>query len=946
MAEAHLSLERFCEVLLQRCAGIWIYLYYVLSEVERGERSPLDLEDLPKGVWQYYARFWQRWRTRHSGDWDSLHLPLLATLAAVDEGPLAFICDLAGVIDSNSPRRLFEESWSPFVAISGGRTRSYRLYHASLREFLSGQADLSELIAVEQAFAEELARATEKAHSSIADRYLDAWGGLQDGLPKLIERALMDNSYGFRTVVAHLVGARRRDDFDRLLRLERAAANAATNTWYEARDREGDVGGYLADLARVHRAAQEACEEQIRDGHPATIAREIQYALMSASIRSLGTKLSLPLLTALLEHGVWSPIKTLAYARNLSSPKDRSLSERFPEQKAAILRESREVARTCDSMDCAEAIAALSTHLPDGQKKEVLSEALSQWFIVQHKHFSEAERARILSLLAPQLPPKLLRGAFEVTRGLEDLEVKGKTLAALAPSLPDEWRSDALAALGGPSDVYYWCKAVEGLFPYLPEHLRLDAWHKLSASRQNNETQYLHCVARLWRWLPEPVCLDALRHARRMRDPRLLEAMLPHAPPALKAELAREAVSAARRLPRRSGREALIRAAGIVWLKLFGLTSKRPWQQKLLSALGNRSAFSPRSYNSDERGRVEIVAAALPHVRGAFARTGTILTGLRALRRLRKSDWKNDLDVASGLSRLAESLPAPLLGLVVRLTAGVENRSQRAKIVAQCACRLPEPEKTKMLARALDMVRQLDNSWERSEGLLDLSTHLNGDLRAKVLAEAASAQPISDEQEIADTLGRLAPGMPSPQREIALRGALAAARERGPFNRSGLQYLFPHLPQELVSEALDVVKTPTYSFDRDQKEQTELLKALVPHLPEELLPEALKTAKSQSYKDLTQQWELLEACIPYLPPNLVHDALAAFRNKTKAEVAIIALRSRLSAAEKESLVQSAYADIRSRWPDDFTDDLVALAPHLPPSFPMNSIDLRRKRSQK
>src|SRR5262249_46246927 len=108
-------------------------------------------------------------------------------------------------------------------------------------------------------------------------------------------------------------------------------------------------------------------------------------------------------------------------------------------------------------------------------------------------------------------------------------------------------------------------------------------WHKLSASRQNNETQYLHCVARLWRWLPEPVCLDALRHARRMRDPRLLEAMLPHAPPALKAELAREAVSAARRLPRRSGREALIRAAGIVWLKLFGLTSKRPWQQKLRS---------------------------------------------------------------------------------------------------------------------------------------------------------------------------------------------------------------------------------------------------------------------------------------------------------------------------------------------------------------------------
>lgn len=54
--------EQFITTLLGKCRGVWIYLHYVVHEVERGERSPLDLDALPDGMTQYYARYWRRWR--------------------------------------------------------------------------------------------------------------------------------------------------------------------------------------------------------------------------------------------------------------------------------------------------------------------------------------------------------------------------------------------------------------------------------------------------------------------------------------------------------------------------------------------------------------------------------------------------------------------------------------------------------------------------------------------------------------------------------------------------------------------------------------------------------------------------------------------------------------------------------------------------------------------
>ncbi len=166
--------EKFIKTLLCKCRGVWIYLHYVVGEIKRGERSPLDLEALPEDVWQYYAQYWQRWRERDEAAWDSEYLPLLGTLAAAQEAlSLSRLYAMAKVTARPGLERLLREVWRPFLVMEAAEDSLLcRLYHASLREFLEGQTDLSRLVEAERSFAEELPSATRRAHTRVADRYL------------------------------------------------------------------------------------------------------------------------------------------------------------------------------------------------------------------------------------------------------------------------------------------------------------------------------------------------------------------------------------------------------------------------------------------------------------------------------------------------------------------------------------------------------------------------------------------------------------------------------------------------------------------------------------------------------------------------------------------------------------------------------------------------------
>jgi len=142
LAAGSYGAEQFVTTLLENCRGVWVYLHFLLLEIAAGQRSPLKLDELPEGLWQYYAEFWKRWQREHDAEWDDLHLPLLSTLAAGEESVgLGFLCTLAGVAEHPRIGRLLQSEWRPFLASTQAVSpdgRTYRLYHTSLRDLAMG----------------------------------------------------------------------------------------------------------------------------------------------------------------------------------------------------------------------------------------------------------------------------------------------------------------------------------------------------------------------------------------------------------------------------------------------------------------------------------------------------------------------------------------------------------------------------------------------------------------------------------------------------------------------------------------------------------------------------------------------------------------------------------------------------------------------------------------
>ena len=123
LGEGRISESQFVETLLEKSLGVWIYLHYVVAEIEAGRRSPLKLEELPRDLWQYYADYWKRWREAHGQTWDSVDLPLLTTLAAAQDSlTLDALLALAGIDRkpdvSGRIGDVLDFEWIPYLAVS------------------------------------------------------------------------------------------------------------------------------------------------------------------------------------------------------------------------------------------------------------------------------------------------------------------------------------------------------------------------------------------------------------------------------------------------------------------------------------------------------------------------------------------------------------------------------------------------------------------------------------------------------------------------------------------------------------------------------------------------------------------------------------------------------------------------------------------------------------
>lgn len=205
--------DQFVGTLLKKSEGVWIYLHFVIHDIEQDEQILFDLNRLPDGLTQYYLLNWRKWRYQDEEKWYEIYLPLLATLAVTQEVISSNrLIDWTGIeVPESYLSRLLNELWRPFLSVeTKGQERLYRFIHVSLKDFFEGKVSLK-FAEAETHFLEEIFRATWSAHNHVANRYLNAWGGLEDALPGLLEPPIrnLDDGYGLRHVAFHLDKANR-----------------------------------------------------------------------------------------------------------------------------------------------------------------------------------------------------------------------------------------------------------------------------------------------------------------------------------------------------------------------------------------------------------------------------------------------------------------------------------------------------------------------------------------------------------------------------------------------------------------------------------------------------------------------------------------------------------------------------------------------------------------
>ncbi len=143
--------ETFVVEMVDKSQGNFMYLRYVLPEIERGVYEDRNFDTLPRGLENYYKDHWQRMRSRDEDAWFDYQLPVIQALTVVKE-PVSvdLIVEFSGVEDRKRILGVLVE-WDPFLykamiedEETGKRQRRYRLYHESFHEFIADKDEVAD----------------------------------------------------------------------------------------------------------------------------------------------------------------------------------------------------------------------------------------------------------------------------------------------------------------------------------------------------------------------------------------------------------------------------------------------------------------------------------------------------------------------------------------------------------------------------------------------------------------------------------------------------------------------------------------------------------------------------------------------------------------------------------------------------------------------------------
>lgn len=762
------SAQDFVQTLLAKCQGVWIYLSYVIAEIEQGRRSPLDLDSLPIGLWQYYAQYWERWRREHTQDWHQLYLPLLATLAALQEGvALHLLCRLAEIEESASVSDLLDEVWRPFLIVVEQDDPLYSFYHASLRQFFHGQVDLKQMAMIEQNLVRQLRKATRTAHARIADYYLGTWGGLETSLKNLraIRTIGPDLEYGLQYLAVHLIEAGQVEAIHELLRLEwieespEAGGNLTfTNAWHRALERAGYGSRYASDVETAWRAADATLRRQpSRRSTGSAVALQIRYALIAASLRSIAARVPPALVVALVEHGVWSPAQALSYAKQVPEPQRQSeilscvmpyLSGKLQAQAITISQEliyPRWRALT---------LTALAEHIDIRHRTHVLEDAIAAIEVIHDELLQAEVIVRVLPLLP--CPSSTLARILQIVHSMSGDHAKAEALTGMIPNMPEAVWPEALQLVIGIRDESYSAKVLSSMAERLPEG-ELAASLRI-AEDMADEYWRGQVLAALSSRLPESMLVRVLTSARATHDAAVqadllgkLAARLPRSlhPEALaicrETGLAPHQVNVITLLAPRLASAQLREALSMLRDMGRGQTSRMSryadgglpsqWQAKGLQALGPflhgrllLQALSIAETIEDDEYRTEAITALIRRLGAEDALRSIAATAMI-------EDGPRQVEALAVLVRHAPSNQRDyVIREILRIVNSLEDEGQRARALAIAAREaLSDTMRDSLLDRAMVACQGVWDDAEVVASLVPLIEVLEGESFARVL---------------------------------------------------------------------------------------------------------------------------------------------------------------------------------------------------------------------
>ena len=840
------SEDFFIQTLKEKSQGVWMYLHYIIKEIESGARAPLDLANLPTGLVGYYAEYWDTWRTGKRGKgeeaWDELYVPLLTTLAAAQEAiTIETLIQWAGV--TAKPReatRLLTEHWRAFITekeVDG--KKAYVPYHLSFKDFITGRVDTDKLPPAQANLVKDLADQTVDAHKRIVNAFEKECGGEWE---KLVEQ-----DYPRLHLSSHLNGA---GEYEKLRIL--LTEGDEKIKWAEAREKKEETyAGYLNDLTYVWDYAE----------------RELNYALVircmliETSIHSIASSIFPELLLQLAKTGLWSYARCLSTIRGKSdsSAQKRSLKVITSSLPPLLFQDAlATVHEIKDEFDRASALADITPHLNDELKVQALTAA--------REIKNEAARANALVGIVPHLNDELKTQVLAATREIKFGYAHTRTLVALAPHFNDKLKIhlllEALATAREIKNKFFHAHALANIAPHLNDELKTQVLYEaLAAAREiKEEPARASALEALVRHHNDELKTQVLAAAREIKDEHnradVLAALTPH----LNDELKTLVLIAASEIKEESARARVLAAFTPHTIDEFKT-------QVLLEVLAAAGEIK------DEHNRAHVLESLMPYLNDELKTL--VLTAAREI----KEESARARVLAALTPHLSDELKIQVFLEVLASACEIKDEDFRARILVSIAPDLNDELMMQVLAAA----HEIKDAYVRAKALVDLVPHLSDEVKTQVLHEAlVAAREIKDEHECARALTALALHLSNGLKTQVLYEALSAAYEINDkySHANALEALAPHFSGEIKAQVLHEMLITTRKI-KGEIDRASALAVLAPYLNE---ASALKTnvlAAAREIKDEYARTDALEGIVPYLSDELktqaLHEALAAAR---------------------------------------------------------------------